>query len=649
MKNKSFNHLNNSCFQNQKINFTKILKNKSIFRDTTLIKKALTKGTISTKNYDLKRLSKKISLRKNEGKSLDLNGEKREIPFELANILEKGEQKFDEITNAYKSIKQENDTFSSYWDYTKKIKEKLEKVNNPDDELERNNKNNDYKKIYKMFNFSNRDKVEIDLQKNLSKKIFNSNPLLIKDNTELYFYFLNEMNETKNKSINYNDENSFRYLNKVKDFLEYIDILSDKEIDEYSKQIKLNSCNFAENQWKRMSEENIRLLQEQKKTNRKEIRESKKMIKCTKNLLHKLDKDKNYFDDPNYFTFYKNSYSKVLTPNRTIYQKVMNKSSKSDFFVAEKKHFLGKNKYGTMNILKLKKNKLSKQLNSLLNDSNNKKVRKIQSLRLNNINPLLDKNNRESFTKEYNNSSFKMKFYNSQLSNNHNISSNSMLIKKNNNIKVFPSIKSYLPYNSFTRSSQDIISNSMIQPKLNDKNYLRNKIQDSINMNTTSKEINLYSYINNETDDNIMSNNSNNIENINENNKRKSCVKDFENDKNKVKEDNKKKVIIISNLYEEVKGGKILNKEKIKDINYYIKQRGVEYKKKKNIIKNLKDVKIILDKFDINRIAKDFREAKSIENTKIIKFKKMDKKLRKLDKKYLKDIIQFKAKNIKKD
>ena len=242
-----------------------------------------------------------------------------------------------------------------------------------------------------------------------------------------------------------------------------------------------------------------------------------------------------------------------------------------------------------------------------------------------------------------------MKFYNSQLSNNHNISSNSMLIKKNNNIKVFPSIKSYLPYNSFTRSSQDIISNSMIQPKLNDKNYLRNKIQDSINMNTTSKEINLYSYINNETDDNIMSNNSNNIENINENNKRKSSVKDFENDKNKVKEDNNKKVIIISNLYEEVKGGKILNKEKIKDINYYIKQRGVEYKKKKNIIKNLKDVKIILDKFDINRIAKDFREAKSIENTKIIKFKKMDKKLRKLDKKYLKDMIQFKAKNIKID
>jgi len=639
MKKKLNNQLKNSCFQNKKLNLSKILKNTDIFKDASLIQQLLVKGTISTKNYDLKRLSKKIRFRKNEPKSFDLKREGRDIPFELANILEKSEKKFDEINNTYKSLKKENDTFISYFNYTKKIKEKLEKLNNSDNDLLKNNKNSEFKKVYKMFNFSNRDKIEFDLQKNLSKKIFNQNPLLINNDAEMYFYFSNKMNESKNKAIIFNEQNSFRYLTKVNNYMEYYNILSDKEIDDFNRQIKLSTFNFTENQRRKTEEENIKLLTEQEKIRKKEIAKSKKMIKYTKRLLYKLAKNKNYLDEPNYFTFHKKINLKALTPNRTNYHQLMNKSSKSDFFVLEKNNLSSNNKYDTERILKLKKDYISKKIDSFLNESSNKKIKKIHNFGLNdiNINPLLDKNNNESYIKENNTSYFKKKFYSSQMSNEHNncTSGNSMLIKKNNNIKKFHSVINYFPHNSFIKSSKDII-----QQKLNKKNYSKNQIQDSINMDSTSKEINSISY--NETDYNNINNNINKNVIMITNNQEK-FGKNNKDDKNKIKEENNKNILILSNLYEEVKDGKILDKERIEDINYYIKLKGIEYKKKKNTIKNLKDVKILLDKLDINKIAKDFRIIKNKENTKIIKFKKIDNKLRKLDKKYIKDIIEFKA------
>ena len=637
MKKKLNNQLKNSCFQNKKLNLSKILKNTDIFKDASLIQQLLVKGTISTKNYDLKRLSKKIRFRNNEPKSFDLKREGRDIPFELANILEKSEKKFDEINNTYKSLKKENDTFISYFNYTKKIKEKLEKLNNSDNDLLKNNKNSEFKKVYKMFNFSNRDKIEFDLQKNLSKKIFNQNPLLINNDAEMYFYFSNKMNESKNKAIIFNEQNSFRYLTKVNNYMEYYNILSDKEIDDFNRQIKLSTFNFTENQRRKTEEENIKLLTEQEKIRKKEIAKSKKMIKYTKRLLYKLAKNKNYLDDPNYFTFHKKINLKALTPNRMNYHQLMNKSSKSDFFVLDKSNLSSNNKYDTERILKLKKDNISKQIDSFLNESSNKKIKKIHNIGLNDINPLLDKNNNESYIKENNTNYFKKKFYSSQMSNDHNncTSNNSMLIKKNNNIKKFHSVINYFPHNSFIKSSKDII-----QQKLNKKKYPKNQIQDSINMDSTSKEINSIS--NNETDYNNINNNINKNVIMITNNQEK-FGKNNKDDKNKIKEENNKNILILSNLYEEVKDGKNLDKERIEDINYYIKLKGIEYKKKKNTIKNLKDVKILLDKLDINKIAKDFRIIKNKENTQIIKFKKIDDKLRTLDKKYIKDIIEFKA------
>ena len=694
MKIKPYIHISKSLPHKNKINFTKILKNKSIFKNPSLIKQALSKGTISTKNYELKKLGKKIHLSKIESKSLELKEGKREIPYELLNILEKREKKYNKINSLYQSLKKENDTFLSYWHYTKKIKEKLEKLNKEENDSEKEEENEEYKKISKMYEFSNRDKIELDLQKNLSKNIFKSNPLIINNNNEMYFHFLKETNKSQNKSVNFNEQNSSRYLIKVKDFLEYISILKDETIDELNKKIKLSNCNFTQYQDKKIEEENMRLLEEQQKNEVKEISDSKRMIRYTKSLLNKLDKNKDYLEDPNYFTFYRKYNIKALTPNRKLQHKIMNKSSRSDFFIGDRNHFLNKDKYDTMRILKLKKNNLSKQLSSLLNESNNKKSKRIQKLRINNINPLFDKNNNESFSKDNNNSTFNMNFYQSKISNNYNNSTNSVFVQRYNNKKILPSIKSYFPYNAFTKSS---ISNSMQQPVLVEENKIENKNRDSVNLDNTIKELHLNLNDNNETDNNIDSNNSvssmkneekeneddcdnknvneteknnennkeiednnveendheneNNLEEENNNEKEKNNEKEDDkmNDENKQKEESNKKIIIISDLYEQVKDMKKLNNENIKEIDTYIHQKDIEYKRSKNTVNLINDVQLVLDEFDINKIAKNFSDTKNKEYIKIKTFKKMDKKLKKLDKRYIKDIIQFKVRNLKND
>ena len=634
---KSYPHTTKNVFHKKKFNFTKILKKTSLFKDPSILKHALSKGTISTKNYDLKRLGRKVKLKKIDNKSFEIKQEKRELPYELSNIIDKREKKFKRINDTYQSLKKENDTFLSYWHYTQKIKEKLEKQSFQENELEKEEENDEYKKISKQYQFSNRDMIEMELQKNLTTKIFKSNPLIINNDNEMFFHFLKETNKSPNKSVNFNEQNSSRYLIKIKDFLEYISILKDENIDSLNKKIKLSNCNYTQNQEKKIEEEKIRILEEQQKTEKKEISESKDMIKDINNLLNILNENKDYLEDPKYFSFYRNTDRKSFTPNKKIQQHLMNNSTKSDFFIGDKNHFLRKDKYDTMRILKLKKQNLSKQLNSLLNESNNKKSKRIKKLRINNINPLVDKFGNESYSKENNYSTMNMNFFNSKISNIHNNSSNSLFIQKHDNKKILPSIKNYYPYNAFTKSS---ISNNMQQPISLEENKNLNKKRESFNLDNTSNELNLNLYLNDETDNESESSiKSNDNQKNNEENK-ESDLKD---------EEKEKKVIIISDLYDEVKDLKNLNDERIKEINAYINQRDIEYKRNKSTVKILEDVQLVIDEFDINKIAKNFNEIKKKEYVKVKTFKKMDKKLKKLDKKYIKEIVKFKARNMKSD
>ena len=635
-----------------KINFTRILKDTSIFKDPSKIHHALSKGAISTKNFDMERLRKKINLKKSSHyDSIELKPDKKELPFELFNILEKSEKNYDKINKSYISLKQQNKQFMSHWHYTKKILDKLEKKKLIQKELEKNDENNDYKKISKMYDFSERDKIEMDLEKKISQKIFKSNPLIINNNSDLYLYFMNEAQQSPNKSVNPLEQNSSKYLNKVKDFLEYMKIKSDKSLDEFNKTIKMKSCRFIRNKDKKIEEEKNRIYFEQKEKDKKQISETKRMIINTSHLLQELDKNKNYLEDPNYFTFYKKNNIKCLTPCRKTGNKSMNKSSRSDFFIDEKNNFINKNKYDTLRILSSKKDKLSKQLNSLYHESNNKKCKRIRRLKINNLISKYDKYYDESYSKD-NNSTMNLNLYNSKISTSqiNNNSTHTIFFRKNNS-KALHSIKKYFPFYGFTKSSN---SNSIaFQPVTIEAN----KRKESDILSITNKESILNNNNNNnfnsEIDNsnvNIISENENNkninqeIDNINNNeikiiNTNSNINKDINNN-----EEIYDKKIKISDLYDEVKNLKNLNNEELKEIDTYINQKDIAYKKKKDTVNILKDAQLVIDEFDINPIARNYFSIKCKENSKIKKFKKINLKMKNLDAKYLKELCHFKAK-----
>jgi len=315
--------------KNGKINFKRILKLSSFLKNKNNINIALSRNNIFGENYKLKKLKDKTSINNKSVTNIksNLNLEekknKNENPYEISTLIDINENKFKQINKIYNNLKQENKNFISHYRYIQNRKLKNYYMKNSENSDELNEKSEEYKKIEKMYEFSNRDKIEMELQKNLTKKIFKLNPLIINNDNEMYFYFLKEaenIDNNKNKIINFNEQNSSKYLIKVKDFLEYLEISLDKRIDDLNKAIKLQNCNYVLYQDKRIEEEEIKLKEENKKKEKQEIFSSRNMIKKTNNLLEHLSQDKNYLEDPNYFTFYprKNLFHKIFTPKKIL-------------------------------------------------------------------------------------------------------------------------------------------------------------------------------------------------------------------------------------------------------------------------------------------------------------------------------------------
>ena len=102
MKIKPYANTTKNSFIDKKINFKRILKSISRYKDPSSIQQALSKGTISTKKYQMKKLQKKIKINNNSVE------EKREIPYELLNIIEKSEKKYAKLNDEYQALKKEN-------------------------------------------------------------------------------------------------------------------------------------------------------------------------------------------------------------------------------------------------------------------------------------------------------------------------------------------------------------------------------------------------------------------------------------------------------------------------------------------------------------------------------------------------------------
>ena len=662
-------------------NLSKILNSDLFFQSSGVIKMALNKNRLIDKDFGVKRAKAKIDVGKkpkiifnskikhnskkskeeeNENNNINTFFQKKEVPFELADIIENNKTIFEKVFDSFHDIKSKNDEFASHWHYVQKSIEKLKNQKQQKTDEFYDKKSEEFSKNLKKYDFSTRDKIELELEKKITEKIFKSNPLMIKSNNDMLFYYLYEY---KNKFINFKEQNPTKYLNKMKELLDFEELFVDFKKNKMDKDIDAQNANFMMKRQRKIDEENIKLKEEQKKQNIKDNKESKRMIRQTKKSIKLLNKNKNYFEDKNYFsnnnnlssTYYKNNStnrSKFLTPNKSSLK--MSKSS-SNFFNGDNNKFNQFKFNNALRFLQQKKFNLSQKLSSLMNNDTNDKNDKID-------NKKLDKRHEKkySFQENINNSKLGSLFKNYIESN----SKDSSLINRNINSEKLNNLKIMHKSNSLNNN------NYTIHNKLNQDDY---KILPTIKKfpydqplsgdrgaiyPIKSNFLNAHSQKEKENSYNLPTSKNNNDssrpslmkslvnESLNDNKKEKEKDKDKRKSRNsKLIDNNNIQKVVVSELYDKLKDGKILNTNNMKHIYKFIYHKKLNKKKKKDTMNLIKDVQLLSDGFDINKVSKSIENLPNKEIKQIKNFKIINNELNKLDKKYVREICEFKARN----
>ena len=287
----------------KRINLSAMLTSEYFFHRSIQIQMALNQDRVLPRDYLIKKAKAKINtgkkkkIKENKNKdeidsSYERNREKdkKEIPDELDKILEESKKKFAVQNNKYQSLKQYNDIISGYWHYINKKSKKEER------EI-----------LFKRY-FSQDNKNMINLHSEHLQKyclnIFKSNPLLMrKKNAEMFFHYLSEFNKY------YKDENKFSYvkqkivlfLEKLRDFLDYVKIKADKGLDSISKDIKIKNSKFIREMEIKVKQDLQKMKEKKSIINKNDIKESEKMINKTKETLQALFENKTIFEEPIYF------------------------------------------------------------------------------------------------------------------------------------------------------------------------------------------------------------------------------------------------------------------------------------------------------------------------------------------------------------
>ena len=231
--------------------FKKILKNKIFSRNHHQLENALKTHRLLPYNFIIQRVPPKLKFentKKKKSKSMENSNHPANI---LDDILVEGEHQFEKNKELFQNYKIPNDLFVKHY----KLLVKSTSENNP----KNNNLNENQKDSYK-------NKENID-------NLFKSNGILLKEPTDLYFYYLYI---SKNKKIKVLKEKSVKYLERIKDFL----INDSKDQNFYSK-----------------NENDKQILKEDIKSIEKKKKDLKDFIFKTKQSLKSIYENKNYLDD----------------------------------------------------------------------------------------------------------------------------------------------------------------------------------------------------------------------------------------------------------------------------------------------------------------------------------------------------------------
>ena len=218
-----------------KIKLKKILNDSLFFKRSLILKMALNKNIKINTNYRIDRLmnDKNLSYSKKqdnsddsiENKIYEKIYRKKNLLYELENILENNNKKTEKFVESFKDLKEENIKFLTGYEEIKipvedRIKKfifntlKIFEENEMSMQL-KSKKNNKLNLIDK----EGDDLEDLWAQNRAAVKLFKQCPLTLNDERDIYFYYISNYLGEK---LNINDHKYIKFLNQIKDYLDFI-------------------------------------------------------------------------------------------------------------------------------------------------------------------------------------------------------------------------------------------------------------------------------------------------------------------------------------------------------------------------------------------------------------------------------------------
>ena len=271
--------LTKSTRAKKRLNFSAMLTKGYFNNNIIQIQMALNKDHMLPPDYLIKRTKSKINSglkikpnQNDEDISMDsyrIYLDKKNIPHQLEKILVKAQKDFAVQRNRYLSLKNANNKGLGFWHFVDEMRKKNNKKNYSQDDIDKNSIN-----LYS-------DKVE-----KLSENLFRLNPLLItKENIDIFFFYLGEFNKYYSNKEKYSTikKKVIDFLERLKEFLHYVEIKADSTIDTIGKEIKILNSKYIKGL-------NIRIKNELKNMKIKEKKLYIREIKSAKKILNQLKK-----------------------------------------------------------------------------------------------------------------------------------------------------------------------------------------------------------------------------------------------------------------------------------------------------------------------------------------------------------------------
>ena len=610
----------------KRLSLNTILNSEYLFHRSTKIQMALNHRRVVSKDFFVKIAQpktdtgkkKKIVYKENND---DLNSyldsirefEQKDIPLELTLLLRNYQKKFLKENNKFYAIKHYNDRVLNFLKHLNELNKKKER-------------DNLLKKYFPEDDGDNNINLYSDQIQKLAENLFKSNPLLTYNNySEIFFHYLSEFNNCNdNNKINNIKQKIVKFLNKLKDFVEYVEINNDEDTEGIIKDIKMKNLNYLKEYGNKIKNETIKLKEKINIMDKKSIEESKKMIDETKNTLSDLFENKNLFEDPkNFSLYYSYDFNKIKNKNsRNIY---LNKSNIVN--TPNRNRLLSSNKNGRLSNTMITGFYLSDKKDSIKKDENK--------------NNFSNENLGHSLKKSHFN---KIRYLSKRFSSNvSDINLKTPLIKSYKNRRV-SALKNRI---SLSRNSDDkdlnSLRNSLLSSNLNNK--MAQSTSKLSKFQRNNKSINFFEPLTNKNKKvkikSLFSNNRKTSEEKNENSQKEQL------NEKKIINFKKKEEPCLIGIYDEIKNKNKIKKKDIDNIKKYFSFNKKKINPEINPLYIIKAANEITNKLDIEKTTKrvfqpylSYKQIQKLEN-----IEKVNDKMFNLRYDYMNRIFDFKARN----